>query len=220
MKRSTPVSAALVILVAAALQVPAAAGTHEVRVSNFAFDPAEVMAVAGDTVRWIWEGGSHTVTSGSDCTPDGLFDEPLTAASPLYEHTFDGPVGTMPYFCIPHCLSGMTGEVVVTAPASGIGTGVTAQSTDSRLLQAEPNPFGPVTTVRFNLQRRSRVMVRVRDLTGRTVTTLVDGEFTPGVHAASWTGETDGGKAVPSGVYYAELVSNEARGRISFLLLR
>src|SRR5881392_3030219 len=50
-------------------------GAHvQVKVSNFAYTPANVTIHAGDTVDWVWTGGTHTVTSGADCTKDSKFD--------------------------------------------------------------------------------------------------------------------------------------------------
>ncbi len=89
---------------------------HDVHQVGLAFDPASVTIAAGDSVRWIWSNGSHTVTSGADCTQDGLFNHPLNAANPQVLLAFDAP-GTYPYFCIPHCGLGMTGTVMV-APSA------------------------------------------------------------------------------------------------------
>ncbi|MCH2162375.1 MAG: hypothetical protein MK085_10945, partial [Phycisphaerales bacterium] len=54
----------------------------EIAQVGFAFSPAEVTAAPGDTLRFTWGQGSHTVTSGFNCTAsdiDGFFfDEPLT----------------------------------------------------------------------------------------------------------------------------------------------
>ena len=71
MKRSTHLSAAFLILLAAAMQVPAGAVTHAVSVRNLEFDPAEVTIREGDAVRWIWE----TDLPGAPCaaTPGWIY---------------------------------------------------------------------------------------------------------------------------------------------------
>jgi plastocyanin len=85
------------------------------------FSPSTVMIHVGDTVRWTWAAGGHTVTSGSSCTADGTFCSPsntncsagtTSGASTVYTHTFTS-ARTYNYFCVPHCALGMTGSVVV-----------------------------------------------------------------------------------------------------------
>lgn len=96
--------------------------THDVTVgSGFMFAPSALTICAGDTVRWTWATGGHTVTSGANCTPDNQFCSPndtncaagaTSAANAVYTHTFPTP-GTYPYFCVPHCMAGMTGTITV-----------------------------------------------------------------------------------------------------------
>jgi plastocyanin len=88
----------------------ARAVTVEVQVDNFVFRPARVNIRAGDTVRWIWVKGPHSVISGQSCTPDGRWSSGIKSAG-SYEQTFAQP-GQYPYFCDPHCPS-MTGTVMV-----------------------------------------------------------------------------------------------------------
>jgi len=85
---------------------------HDVNQTGFTFTPQVVTITAGDSVRWLWSGGSHTVTSGTPCTADGAFSYPLNSSNPQVLIPFTTP-GTYPYFCIPHCGMGMTGTVMV-----------------------------------------------------------------------------------------------------------
>ena len=93
---------------------PALAATHEVAVRNNVFVPDEITVAVGDTVRWVWEAGNHTVTSGTSCTYDGLYFDALSNSSnPTFEFVIpDGPA-EIPYFCRPHCFGGMTGMIHV-----------------------------------------------------------------------------------------------------------
>lgn len=93
----------------------AGAAVHTVDVRNNVFAPATLTVAPGDTVRWIWRQGIHTVTSGSPCTFDGLlFDQPSDAANPLFEWTVPYGLASVPYFCRFHCFMGMTGQLNVT----------------------------------------------------------------------------------------------------------
>jgi len=69
-----------------------------------------------------------------------------------------------------------------------------------------PSPFSRRTQVRFGLPRESEVSLKVYDLSGREVRTLISGRRAAGLHTASW----DAGEGVPPGVYFLRL---EAEGR-------
>lgn len=108
----------LSILTATALVsgLASAQTTHQVMQLGLDFVPDSITIAPGDTVEWIWDGGIHTVTSGTSCTSDGLFDLPLDGTAPSVSYTFNS-AGTFDYFCIPHCTLGMTGVVNVVGPA-------------------------------------------------------------------------------------------------------
>ncbi len=94
------------------------------------------------------------------------------------------------------------------------GTGVDdVDAFATALLPASPNPFNPTTTIAFALASPSRVSIRVHDIAGRLVRTLVDDECEAGEHAVVWDGCTDTGDRAASGVYFARMtvVSGVAR---------
>jgi FlgD Ig-like domain len=68
--------------------------------------------------------------------------------------------------------------------------------------QNRPNPFNPETTIPFSLAAPGRVVIRIYDISGRLVRTLVDGPERAGWHAARWNGQTDAGSSSASGVYF------------------
>jgi hypothetical protein len=74
-----------------------------------------------------------------------------------------------------------------------------------RLLQNFPNPFNPVTTIRFSVPTKSRVALRVYDVAGRLVKTLLSDEIPAGAHAIKWDGTNHKGQNVASGVYFYRL---------------
>jgi plastocyanin len=86
--------------------------THEVAVSDTVFAPSLVNAKSGDTVRWNWVEGIHTITSGSLCTPNGQFNQALSSGFWEYNIPQDF-VGSIPYYCAPHCAFGMEGSIDV-----------------------------------------------------------------------------------------------------------
>lgn len=91
---------------------------HVVQVVSNRFQPANLSIQAGDTVRWVFQSGLHTTTSGSGCSPDGHWDSGNPGAVSSYVHgaTFKS-AGNFSYYCKPHCTLGMTGRITVTAAA-------------------------------------------------------------------------------------------------------
>lgn len=51
-----------------------------------------------------------------------------------------------------------------------------------------PNPFNPETTIRFNLPVQSAVKIEVYDVTGRLISTLLQGYLSAGSHSIRWNG--------------------------------
>ena len=95
--------------------------------------------------------------------------------------------------------------------SGGTPTGVGEDELVARLSCAHPNPFGPNTTIRYTSPVSGRVSVRVYDLAGRVVATLVDEEVEPGEHVATWDGTTDSGERAASGVYFVRLEAGRLR---------
>lgn len=72
------------------------------------------------------------------------------------------------------------------------------------LRQSFPNP-GIRPTIRFDLKRSGRVTLRVYDVVGRHVATVVDRDLAAGPHEAQWSARDSEGRRVRSGVYVYEL---------------
>jgi hypothetical protein len=69
-----------------------------------------------------------------------------------------------------------------------------------------PNPFNPVTTIRYDLPSAAPVRLHVYDLLGREIRALVDvQEHVPGRHRIEWDGRDNAGKSVGSGLYFCRL---------------
>ena len=76
-----------------------------------------------------------------------------------------------------------------------------------RLISTVPNPFNPMTTITFEIDRAGPVKVAVFDLAGRHVRTLVDGEREAGGHQTTWDGNSQTGLQVASGVYFVRVTT-------------
>jgi Ca-activated chloride channel family protein len=80
--------------------------------------------------------------------------------------------------------------------------------TKFRLLQNYPNPFNPFTRIQYEVPADARVTLRIFDVTGRQVRTLVDGFKQVGFYRVLWDGSDERGNRLPSGLYIYQLVVN------------
>jgi len=80
------------------------------------------------------------------------------------------------------------------------------------LLQNYPNPFNPSTTIRFEVPKPSRVSIKIYDLQGREIRTLVEEKFNAGQFARVWDGRNNDKQPVASGVY---LIKMQASGFVN-----
>lgn len=76
-----------------------------------------------------------------------------------------------------------------------------------RLLQIQPNPFNPSTTIRFELPAAGQARLAVYDVAGRLIRTLIDENRPTGANEAVWDGCDETGRSMPSGTYFARLAS-------------
>jgi hypothetical protein len=84
---------------------------------------------------------------------------------------------------------------------------------------AVPNPFNPTTSLHFNLPRDSYVDMKIYDVAGRLVRSLVSGARLAGANEVRWNGTDSGGHAVASGTYFARLVIDDEQVEIKTLTL-
>jgi hypothetical protein len=112
---------------------------------------------------------------------------------------------------------GAAGEAQVFGP----WTATAAAPAAVALLGARPNPFNPTTAIRFELPRDADVTLRILDVRGREVATLLAGARRgAGEHAVLWDGRSAAGTSQASGVYVAELRALGARITQRLVLLR
>ncbi len=70
------------------------------------------------------------------------------------------------------------------------------------LSQNRPNPFNPETVIPYSLASDGKVVIRIYDVAGRLVRTLVNAAQPAGPHVARWNGRAEGGRVLASGVYF------------------
>jgi len=103
---------------------------------------------------------------------------------------------------------------------SQVGTRTVTGVSRFGLLQNYPNPFNPVTRIEFSLGERARVFLRIYDVSGRIVRTLVDETVSAGKHSVLWNGDDESGIPVASGVYVCRLETQGKTAVSKIVLLR
>src|SRR5271154_4627548 len=119
----------------------ALAATNTIQIYNFNFGapPAthiDPVITVGDTVTWVWSGGTHSTTAA----PGQLesWDSGVQSTGATFSHTFT-QLGTFNYYCMIHGVStgcrgvgAMSGKVIVTLPNTAPYpiTGIVAQGSD------------------------------------------------------------------------------------------
>ena len=83
-----------------------------------------------------------------------------------------------------------------------------------------PNPFNPVTNLDFSIPKRSNVTLRVFNMMGQEVITLINEKKSYGNYSISWNGLDTKGVNVASGVYFAELRTRNERRITKMLLMK
>ena len=83
-----------------------------------------------------------------------------------------------------------------------------------------PNPFNPATTFSFHLPETGHFVLKIYDIRGREVVTLVDRELMKGSHEEIWSGQDNFGMATASGVYICQLSYQGKIFRKKILLAR
>ena len=76
------------------------------------------------------------------------------------------------------------------------------------LFQNYPNPFNPSTTIAYQLTTDSRIRLKIYNLLGQEVVTLLDGDRLAGFHQEVWNASS-----VASGTYIYRLIATDASGK-------
>ncbi len=90
------------------------------------------------------------------------------------------------------------------------------------LSQNYPNPFNPVTAIRFQVDQPGFVSLKIYDVAGRLIDTLVNSEISPvsGGHEVQWNGRDQFGNRVASGVYLYRLSTKSFQQTRKLVILK
>ena len=169
--------------------------THDVTVQNFSFSPQSVTITVGDIVKWTNISGTHNVRANDN----SFYFGPAAPAPWEFTHTFTA-VGDFPYYCEPHLSMGMTGTIIVQNPV-GVDDDETIVE-QFKLEQNYPNPFNPTTKIEFHISDRSFVTLKVYNILGDEVASLVNEEKPAGIYEISFDAT-----GLSSGMYLYQLLA-------------
>ena len=131
--------------------------------------------------------GGYTVTG------DRIgFDEP---SSSTVNPTYDASGAPIPG----------TASFTMVGTTTGVETGTTAVPSEYSLSQNYPNPFNPTTQIAFTIPQQQQVTLKVYNLLGQEIATLVDRVLSAGTFTVTWNGRSQIGTPVTSGVYFYQM---------------
>ncbi|MBD3219614.1 T9SS type A sorting domain-containing protein, partial [bacterium] len=178
-------------------------GLQVVYNSNYLENEMAILVSAGSLVPWLsYEPFAGTIGAGETRDVSVIFNaegiEPgdYLADMMLHSNDTENPTLTLP----------------VTLTVTDDVTDAGELPLSFKLENPAPNPFNPSTTLSFSLPQAGHTELKLYDVQGRLVRTLVDEQMTAGQHQVRWQGRDDGGRQVASGTYLARLISD---GQIS-----
>lgn len=113
--------------------------------------------------------------------------------------------------------SAYSNEAVVTITDIAGGSSI---PTVFELYQNYPNPFNPSTTIKFAIPKESKVQLRIYDINGQLVSTLMNEVKSPGYYSINWSGLDNYGKSISSGIYLYVIDAVDFRATKKMLFLK
>jgi hypothetical protein len=185
-----------------------------IMIGNFAGTPQTT------SITLVGTGSSANVQFGT-----GEQDGKTYYASDLYNDTvyhvvFAGGTATLTvslpaYGSAVMILSESTYTLTLPSLLTGVKNTPSAVPAQYALAQNYPNPFNPQTQIEYSLKDRAYTTLKVFDVLGREVVTLVNGVETPGTHQVTWDAS-----ALTSGVYFYRLTTPAFTETKKLLLLK
>ena len=165
------------------------------------------------TDTWSAGGGQNVlVGDGSDTCVVRIWETTGVDVTPLI-------VGTEWSFLGVESQYNSTFQLLVAYDADIISTSdievIDTKPSQFALNPAYPNPFNPSTTLSWNLDSTSEVMLRVMDVRGREVARLAEGSSGPGQFSMSWDASE-----LSSGVYFIQLITPDESAIQKVMLLK
>jgi len=105
---------------------------------------------------------------------------------------------TSGYQLLPRYVSDLNVVVAVNEPVSHLPKNFS-------IAQNFPNPFNPSTTIEYTVPKQSDISIKIYNLLGQEIRTLVNGSKAQGRYSVTWDGKDNAGRAVSTGIYFYRL---------------
>jgi hypothetical protein len=150
-----------------------------------------------------WLTISYSLGHRSPCIdagdPDSIYNDPDGSRNDM---------GAVPHIFLPP------------PPPPGLPRSEGSLPTEFSLSQNHPNPFNPITTIRFALPQAEHVRLDIYNITGQKIITLANNERAPGEYSITWNGRDSQGYKVASGIYLYRLVAGSYNETRKMILLK
>jgi hypothetical protein len=84
-----------------------------------------------------------------------------------------------------------------------------------RLFQNYPNPFNPSSTLKYDVASESNVIIRIYNITGQEIATIVNERKKPGTYHVTWNAENR-----PTGIYFVKMAAGEFSSLVKMILIK
>jgi methionine-rich copper-binding protein CopC len=88
------------------------------------------------------------------------------------------------------------------------------------LSQNYPNPFNPNTEIKYQIPENSRVALKIYNVMGQEVVSLMDKDLKAGYYTATWDARNASGHEVSAGIYFCTMQAGEFSQTVKMVLLK
>ncbi len=92
--------------------------------------------------------------------------------------------------------------------------------TSIKLYQSYPNPFNPVTNIKFELNKSEEVTIKVYNVLGKEIKLLLKENLPTGEHSILWDGKDNKGNSLAGGIYFIQMIAGKYQQIIKTVLLK
>lgn len=168
---------------------------HTFDVNSSDFSPSSQGSEIGDTIRWVWTGGTHNTTSGSIPSGAVAWSSPISSSVPYFDYVVSVE-GVYLFACTIHNFYGqfsVSAPNAIRTPASQINFLVSSKDNSN-------------FTLSYNITGNSNVELSVTDITGKVVRVLFSGEKQGGEYVENYYLED-----IRTGIYILQMNCNNQR---------
>jgi len=167
---------------------------------DVAYDPGDMQFVLPDAAQFDWKQFYVDIA---------IPENPDIKAFEVRLHVYSRFVGTVYFDDL---------EVQVIGKATDVAENEIPRT--FRVEQNFPNPFNPSTTIKYSLPENSFVTVKIFDMLGKEVRTLVNQDQNAGHHTVIWNADTNYGAKVASGIYIYKVEAGKFNHIRKMILLK